>query len=99
MSAAILGGSGSLRQGIVRHVVVRFELPDGLHIYGEPVPDGVVATTVAVSGPAGLVTEAPITPPTEPLTLEQWEALKSERGGRSTGCTWGSQHSRRRRPR
>ena len=59
VSAAILCGSGSLRQGIVRHVVVRLELPDGM-----------VATKVSVSGQAGLVTEAPITPPTEPLTLK-----------------------------
>ena len=58
VSAAIQGGSGSLRQGIVRHVVVRFELPEGLHIYGEPVPDGMVATTVSVNGPPGLVAEA-----------------------------------------
>lgn len=70
VSAALQGGSGSLRQGIVRHLVVRFALPEGLHIYGEPVPAGMVPTTVSVSGPPGLVTEAPILPPTEPLTLK-----------------------------
>ena len=70
VSAAIQGGSGSLRQGIVRHVVVRFELPEGLHIYGEPVPDGMVATTVSVNGPPGLVAEAPNLPPTDSLILK-----------------------------
>lgn len=73
VSATIQGGSGSLRQGIVRHVVVRFELPEGLHIYGEPVPDGMVPTTISVSGPPGLVTEAPVLPPTEPLILKGME--------------------------
>jgi hypothetical protein len=49
---------------------VRFELRDGLHIYGEPVPEGMVATTVSVDGPDGLVVEDPILPPTEPLRVE-----------------------------
>lgn len=70
VSAALQGGSGSLRQGIVRHLVVRFTLPEGLHIYGEPVPAGMVPATVSVTGPPGLVTEAPILPPSEPLTLK-----------------------------
>jgi hypothetical protein len=73
ISATIQGGSGSLRQGIVRHVVVRFELPEGLHIYCEPVPDGLVSTKISVSGPPGLVTEAPVLPPTEPLILKGME--------------------------
>ena len=70
ITAAIHGGKGSIRQGIRRHVVVRFELEEGLHLYGEPVPEGMIPTTVRVSGPPGLVTEAPILPPTTPLRLE-----------------------------
>ena len=31
---------GSLRQGIIRHLVLRFQLAPGLHIYGVPVPKG-----------------------------------------------------------
>lgn len=37
---------GALKSGMLRRVIVRFELPEGLHIYGPPVPDGMVATTV-----------------------------------------------------
>lgn len=70
ITAALQGGLGSLRQGIVRHVVVRFELSNGLHIYGEPTPQGMVPTTVSVSGPPGLVVEDPIFPPAKPLTLK-----------------------------
>ena len=70
ITAALHGGRGTLRQGIRRQVVVRFELGDGLHIYGEPVPEGMVATSVEVTGPPGLVVEEPILPPTRPLRLE-----------------------------
>ena len=68
--AFLHGGRGTLRQGIHRKLVVRFELRDGLHLYGEPVPEGMVATSVEVKGPEGLVTLDPIVPPTEPLRLE-----------------------------
>jgi len=69
LSVGLVGGKGSIRQGILREILARFELSDGLHIYGEPVPDGMVATSVTVTGPDGLMCEAPILPPTEPLTL------------------------------
>jgi hypothetical protein len=70
VTAAVHGGSGSIRQGIVRQLVVRFELGEGLHIYGEPVPEGMVPTSVRVEGPPGLVIEEPILPPTSPLRLQ-----------------------------
>ena len=70
VTAAVQGGRGTLRQGIRRHLVVRFELGDGLHIYGEPVPEGMIPATVEVSGPPGLVVEEPILPPTRPLRLD-----------------------------
>ncbi len=70
VEAFVRGGRGTLRQGIVRKLVVRFTLADGLHVYGEPVPEGMVATRVEVSGPEGLVTLDPIVPETRPLRLE-----------------------------
>ncbi len=54
----------------MRKLVVRFELADGLHIYSEPVPDGMVATSVSVIGPPGFETLAPEWPPTKELYLE-----------------------------
>ena len=69
ITAVVHGGKGTLRQGIRREVVVRFELGEGLHIYGEPVPAGMVPTTVNVSGPPGLVTEPMIAPDTRLLKL------------------------------
>jgi hypothetical protein len=70
ITAALHGGGGTIRQGIRRELVVRFDLDPGLHIYGEPVPDGMIPTTVTLEGPDGLVLEEPIFPATEPLTLD-----------------------------
>ncbi len=70
VTAFLHGGRGTIRQGIHRRLVVRFQMREGLHIYGEPVPEGMIATSVDVQGPPGLVTEAPIVPPTTPLQLE-----------------------------
>jgi len=69
LTVAVHGGKGTVRQGVVRHLVVRFELPDGLHIYGPPVPDGMIATTVTIEGPEGFMVMAPELPATEKLTL------------------------------
>ena len=44
ISAAYHGGGDNLKKAVVRQLVVRFELAPGLHIYDEPVPEGMVAT-------------------------------------------------------
>jgi len=70
ITAALHGGKGSIRQGIIRKVVVRFELAEGLHIYAEPVPAGLTATQVSVNGPPGLATLPTQFPPTQTLHLQ-----------------------------
>ena len=69
LTVAIHGGKGTIRQGVIRHLVVRFELPDGLHIYGPPVPEGMIATDVHIEGPEGFRVMPPNLPATEKLTL------------------------------
>jgi hypothetical protein len=69
VSATIHGGKGSIRQGIIRKLVVRFELAEGLHLYSEPVPEGMIATQVSVQGPPGFTALEPILPPTKKLHL------------------------------
>lgn len=70
ISAFIHGGKGTIRQGIYRQIVIRCELGEGIHIYGQPVPEGMIPTTIRISAPPGLVVEEPVFPPTETLRLE-----------------------------
>lgn len=58
-----------LHAGVVRDLIVRFAVPDGQHLYGEPVPEGMVATTVEIEPDVGLVAQPPVFPPTRPHTL------------------------------
>ncbi len=63
-------GSPELKPFSRVDLLVRLNLPAGQHAYGEPVPDGLVATSVTVTGPEELRTEAPVMPPTRPLLVE-----------------------------
>jgi peroxiredoxin len=74
ISATYHGGGGELKSAVVRQIVVRFDLAPGLHIYDEPVPEGMVATQIEVSGPPGLITGATVKPPTHTLTLPELDA-------------------------
>ena len=69
VSASYHGGGGEVKLGAIRQLVVRFELTPGLHIYDEPVPEGMVATRIAVSGPPDLFQAEIVKPPTRPLSL------------------------------
>ncbi len=69
ISATYHGGGGNLKFGAMRQLVVRFELAPGLHIYDEPVPEGMVATRIELDLPEGLRCLDWIKPPTHPLEL------------------------------
>ena len=70
ITAFFHGGKATLRQGMIRNVVVRCELKDGMHVYGEPVPEGMIPFQVEVEGPPGLVVEEASKPDTETMRLE-----------------------------
>ncbi len=70
VTAVLHGGSGSIRQGIRRQLVVRFEMSDGLHVYGEPVPEGMIPVGIELNTPPGLVVEEAEKPPTTALLLK-----------------------------
>jgi peroxiredoxin len=70
ITACFHGGGGVLKVGGMRRILVRFELPDGLHIYSSPVPEGMIDTQVEIVAPEGLVVSDMIAPPTEPLAIE-----------------------------
>ena len=62
---------GAIKQGAQRRIVVRFEMSPGLHLYGQPVPAGMIPVEITVTGPDGLVVNPPILPATAPLWLEE----------------------------
>lgn len=49
---------------------VDVDVDEGLHLYGEPIPDGYIPTRVEVSGPEGVRIEAPRYPETRPFRVE-----------------------------
>ncbi|MEM9652902.1 MAG: redoxin domain-containing protein [Actinomycetota bacterium] len=63
------GGGGVIRGGAIRRLIVEMNLPEGLHVYDAPVPDGMVATTVTLVGPSGLRSLPVEKPLTHPLEL------------------------------
>ena len=60
----------SLPTGVTREIVASFRVPAGQHLYGEPVPDGLVAATIELDrDDEGIVGYTLLAPPTTPLTL------------------------------
>lgn len=51
-------------------ILVRFDLDAGLHLYGEPIPEGYIPTTVEVAAPEGIEAAPTLPPPTHPLRME-----------------------------
>lgn len=49
---------------------VRLDLDEGLHVYGQPVPEGFIATEVSVGLPEGVRAEPVQYPPTRPFRVE-----------------------------
>ena len=58
-----------LPMGVTRDIVATFRVPEGQHLYSEPVPEGLVAATIEVDDSPGIVTYTPRAPATSPLTL------------------------------
>ena len=58
-----------LPMGVTRQIVATFRVPDGQHLYGEPVPDGLVAAAIELDDLDGILSYEPVAPPTAPLTL------------------------------
>ena len=69
LTATLHGDGGQLKSGAPRQIVVRFELAPEMHIYDEPVPTGMVATRVQISGPPGLNVGETRKPASRPFSL------------------------------
>jgi hypothetical protein len=55
--------------GILRELRVTLRVPDGQHLYGEPVPSGMVPTQVEIEAADNLVVLETLAPETHPLVL------------------------------
>ena len=51
-------------------IMVRIDLPAGLHVYGQPIPSGYVPTTVSIRGPETVEIGEPIYPATKPFKVD-----------------------------
>lgn len=60
----------SLPLGITRQVVARFSVPKGMHLYDEPVPEGLVAASIELDEHLeGILAYTPVSPETRSVTL------------------------------
>lgn len=66
--------------GVVRELAVHLRVPEGQHLYGEPVPDGMVATVVEIDDQPSLLVLGTEAPATEPHTLATGETLQIYEG-------------------
>lgn len=60
----------SLKFEYYSNLYIRFELADGLHIYGGDLPEGFIATTVSVEDTKGLRVGEPVYPETKPMRFD-----------------------------
>ena len=51
-------------------IYVTLELDEALHVYGDPIPDGYIKTSVVATGTEGLEFGEPQFPPTKPFKIE-----------------------------
>jgi len=54
IQAWLRGGDGTLKVGLLRDLVIRFTLPEGLHMYDSPVPTGMKAINIEVQSSEGV---------------------------------------------
>ena len=60
----------SLPVGISRQIVARFSVPEGMHLYEEPVPQGLVAASIELDPDLeGIVAYTAVAPATQSMTL------------------------------
>ena len=58
-----------LPMGVTRQIVATFRVPEGQHLYSEPVPDGLVAAAIELDDNDGILSYELLAPLTTPLTL------------------------------
>ncbi|WP_419554856.1 protein-disulfide reductase DsbD domain-containing protein [Candidatus Poriferisodalis sp.] len=81
VTADVMVDGDRLPMGVARHIVATFRVPNGQHLYGEPVPKGLVATAIELDDSDGILSYELLAPPTWPLTLaESGDTLQTYEG-------------------
>ena len=62
---------GELRRDVTSTLYVRIAMDEGFHVYGNPLPEGFVATTIAVGPVSGLLVGEAVYPPTRSREFPQ----------------------------
>jgi hypothetical protein len=71
---------GPVGPGTMRELRVHLRVPEGQHLYGEPVAEGMVATAVEIDDADSLLIVGTEAPPTTPHTLATGETLQIYEG-------------------
>ena len=69
VTAEVALDGDSLPAGLTRQIVATLQVPEGQHLYGAPVPEGLVATSIELDEVPGILTYTPLAPATRSLTL------------------------------
>ena len=69
VTAEVMVDGDRLPMGVTRHIVATFRVPDGQHLYREPVPEGLVAAAIELDDSDGILSYELLAPPTSTLTL------------------------------
>ena len=69
VSVAVSLDGDRLPMGVTRQIVATFRVPAGQHLYGAPVPEGLVAAAIELDDTPGVLSYTPLAPPTSSLTL------------------------------
>jgi hypothetical protein len=69
VTAEVMIEGDRLPMGVTRHIVATLRVPEGHHLYGPPVPDGLVAAAIDLDEIDGVLAYELLAPPTSPLTL------------------------------
>ncbi|WP_423923045.1 hypothetical protein [Candidatus Poriferisodalis sp.] len=56
-----------LPMGVTRQIVATFRVPEGQHLYSDPVPEGLVVAAIELYDIDGILSYKPLAPPTLPL--------------------------------
>lgn len=78
VSVEVVFDGDLLPVGVTREIVATFRVPEGQHLYGQPVPDGLTAASIELDDVEGILGYALHTPPTLAGTGQALEVYEGD---------------------